>query len=331
MEQEWLRQLPKTDLHCHLDGSMELETVSALLAEQGIFISGEQLRKELLVSEDCTSLNEYLKKFDLPLRCLQREKGLKQSAMDLVKSAAAENVKYLEIRFAPMSSVSEGLSCKQVIESVLEGIAKAEQYCDLKASVIVCAMRHYTMEANLLMLQCAREYLGVGICALDLAGDEAAFPTSGYRELFQQAKRLDMPFTIHSGECGSIQNVREAIELGAGRMGHGIALIQDPSLMKLCREKRIGIELCPSSNFHTKAVKTWKEYPLQQFLKQGLPVSVNTDNRTVSNTSITKELIKVSENVGLEKDQIRQLILNSIEISFADDNTKHRLLREMGN
>ncbi len=140
-----------------------------------------------------------------------------------------------------------------------------------------------------------------------------------------------MPFTIHSGECGSIQNVREAIELGAGRMGHGIALIQDPLLIKQCRDKRIGIELCPSSNFHTKAVNAWKEYPLLQFLEHGLPVCVNTDNRTVSNTSITKELIKVSENMGLEKDQIRQLFINSVEISFADDQIKHRLLREMGN
>ncbi len=331
MEQEWLWQLPKTDLHCHLDGSMEPETVSVLLADQGISMTGEQLQKELLVSEDCTSLKEYLKKFDLPLLCLQTEKGLRQAAIDIVERAAAENVKYLEIRFAPMSSVSGGLSCKRVIESVLEGIAKAEQYSDIKASVIVCAMRHYTMDSNLLMLQCAREYLGAGVCALDLAGDEAAFPTSGYQELFKQAKRLEMPFTIHSGECGSIQNVKEAIELGAGRLGHGIALIQDSSLMKQCRDKGIGIELCPSSNFHTKAVNTWKEYPLLQFLEHGLPVSVNTDNRTVSNTSVTTELIKVSENMGLEKDQIRQLIINSIEISFAEDDIKHRLLREMGN
>ncbi len=331
MEQEWLRQLPKIDLHCHLDGSMNLDTVSVLLAEQGITVPPEQLRKELLVSENCTGLEEYLQKFDLPLLCLQSEKGLKQAAVDLLKSAAAENVKYLEVRFAPMSSAKGGFSCSRVIESVLEGITQAEGYWDIKASVIVCAMRHDSPEMNLKMLKIAREYLGAGVCALDLAGDEAAFPTSGQRELFQSAKRLDMPFTIHSGECGSILNVQEAIALGAKRMGHGIALIKDSSLMEQCREKRIGIELCPTSNFQTKAVNTWEEYPLKRFLEKGLLATINTDNRTVSNTSVTKELLKINENMGFEKDTIRQLLFNSIEISFAADPIKHRLLREMGN
>ncbi|MGB8451939.1 MAG: adenosine deaminase [Anaerocolumna sp.] len=283
-----------------------------------------------MVSEDCTSLKEYLQKFNLPLQCLQTEKGLKLAASDLLKSAAAENVKYLEVRFAPMSSITGGLNCSQVIESVLKGITEAERQWDIKASVIVCAMRHYSLEMNLLMLRCAREYLGEGVCALDLAGDELAFPTSGQRELFQLAKRLDMPFTIHSGECGSVLNVKEAMELGAKRMGHGIALKEDISLMGECRDKRIGIELCPTSNFQTKAVTGWEEYPLQQFLDEGLLTTVNTDNRTVSNTTVTKELFKLSEKLGLEKDIIQQLLQNSVEISFAADYIKHRLFKEMG-
>lgn len=329
MEQEWLQQLPKVDLHCHLDGSMNYETVSSLLEDQGIAISEKQLQKELQVSDDCTSLAEYLQKFDLPLQCLQTEKGLKQAAIDLLKSAAAENVKYLEVRFAPMFSISGGLSCNKVIESVLNGIIQAEKQWDIQASVIVCAMRHYSMDMNLEMLRCAREYLGEGVCALDLAGDEGTFPTSEHKELFHMAKRLDMPFTIHSGECGSLENVKEAIELGAKRMGHGIALQKDISLMRKCRDKKIGIELCPTSNFQTKAVNSWDEYPLQMFLKSDLLATINTDNRTVSNTSVTKELFKVCENIGLEKDIIKKLLQNSVEISFAADHIKHRLLKEM--
>lgn len=329
MEQEWLRQLPKIDLHCHLDGSMNFETVSCLLEEQGISIQEKQLQKELLAPEDCISLEEYLQKFNLPLQCLQTEKGLKQAAADLLESAAGENVKYLEVRFAPMSSITGGLNCSKVIESVLNGIAEAERQLDIKASVIVCAMRHHSTEMNIKMLRCAREYLGEGVCALDLAGDEANFPTSYQRELFQLAKRLDMPFTIHSGECGSILNVQEAMELGAKRMGHGIALKKDISLMRECKNKRIGIELCPSSNFQTKAVNTWEEYPLRQFLEEGLLVTINTDNRTVSNTTVTKELLKLSETIGLEKDVIRQLLQNSVEISFAADHMKDRLFKEM--
>lgn len=330
MEQEWIRQLPKTDLHCHLDGSMDPNTVFTLLKETGFTIDGDQLVKELMVSEDCESLEEYLKRFDLPLRCLQTEAGLKQAAFDLLKNAATENVKYLEVRFAPMSSALKGLGCKQIIESVLRGIQAAEQQWDIKASVIVCAMRHYSKAQNEQMLYCAREYLGEGVCALDLAGDEGAFPTKDFRELFQLAKRLDMPFTIHSGECGSILNVEEAINLGAKRLGHGIALSKDSNLMKQCRDKRIGIELCPTSNFQTKAVTAWEEYPLRQFLKEGLLATVNTDNRTVSNTTITKELTKLKENMGITEDEIRRLLINSIEISFAADDIKHSLIGEMG-
>lgn len=330
MDQEWLKSLPKIDLHCHLDGSMDIDTVRDLLADIGVSKTVSQLQKELLASDDCASLEEYLKTFDLPLKCLQTAKGLKRAALDLIRNASQENVKYIEIRFAPMSCVKEGLSCKQVIESVLEGINEARQFYDTKASVIVCAMRHDTMEDNLSMLKCAREYLDEGICGLDLAGDEEAYPTSRFRELFQKAKQLDMPFTIHSGECGSVENVREAIDLGARRLGHGIALARDLSLMVQCREKRIGIEMCPTSNFQTKAARSWIEYPLQTFIDNGLLVTINTDNRTVSNTSITKELLTVSQNMGLEKEQIHKLMLNSIEIAFADDQTKDWLIREMG-
>ncbi|MFU0828789.1 MAG: Adenosine deaminase [Lachnoclostridium sp.] len=330
MDQGWLSILPKIDLHCHLDGSMDTETVHDLLAERGIYKSIRQLQNELLVSDDCVSLKEYLKTFDLPLFCLQTEKGLKQAAVNLLKNAANENVKYIEVRFAPMSCVREGLSCKQVIESVLSGIETGKQLYNIEASVIVCAMRHDTMEDNLLMLKCAREYLGTGVCGLDLAGDEKAYPTSGFRELFKKARELKMPFTIHSGECGSIENVREAVAFGAKRLGHGIALAMDPSLMEICKEKRIGIEMCPTSNFQTKAVTSWEEYPLLTFMDYGLPVTVNTDNRTVSNTSMTKELLTVSKNLELNKEQIIKLLRNSIEISFAEDNVKDRLLKEMG-
>jgi adenosine deaminase len=281
------------------------------------------------VTNDCPSLEEYLQKFDLPLQCLQTEKGLKLATIDLLKNAASENVKYLEVRFAPMSSLNKGLNCNKVIESVLSGIEEGQRRWDIKASVIVCAMRHYSLEKNLDMLRHAREYFGEGVCALDLAGDEFSFPTSEQRELFRLAKQLNMPFTIHSGECGSVINVEEAIDLGAKRLGHGIALCKDISLIRQCKEKRIGIELCPTSNFQTKAVKSWEEYPLQLFVENGLLATINTDNRTVSNTTVTNELLSVCKNVDLEEDRILKLLKNSVEISFAADSIKHDLFKEM--
>ena len=334
MNVEWISQLPKLDLHCHLDGSVTSDTIEVLLQDPGVFSGGqvaekEQLREKLQVSPDCTSLTEYLEKFDLPLSCLQTEEGLNLAAYTTLEKAAQENIKYIEMRFAPMSSVGKGLNCEKVIEAVLFGIKKAERDLDIKAGVIVCAMRHYSLESNIHMLKCARNYLGEGVCALDLAGDESAFPTREQRELFVAARKLEMPFTIHSGECGSIENVREAIGLGAKRLGHGIALKKSRELMSLVKEKNIGIEMCPTSNFQTMAVTSWKEYPLNLFLDQGLLATINTDNRTVSNTTITKELIKISENLKIDEEKILKLTRNSIEIAFADDNIKHNILKQV--
>ena len=182
--------------------------------------------------------------------------------------------------------------------------------------IIVCAMRNHSEEQNLAMLKCAREYLGEGVCALDLAGDESAYPTACFRNIFQEAKRLGMPYTIHSGETGNLENVREAWELGAARIGHGIALKKDPELMKAYAKTGIGVEMCPTSNFQTKAVQTWQDYPLRQFLDAGIKVSVNTDNRTVSGTTMTQELAKVYEQYGRDEELIFTLLKNAADTAF---------------
>ena len=226
-----------------------------------------------------------------------------------------------------MLSVNEALDCKKVIESVIDGLKEAERKYGVYASAIVCAMRHHSEEQNLEMLRVAREFLGHGVCALDLAGDESRFPTRLFREMFGEARRLDMPFTIHSGECGSVDNVREAIELGAKRMGHGIALQKSSELQMVCRNKRIGIEMCPTSNLQTRAVEDLSFYPLEAFVKKDIPVSINTDNRTVSGTTITQEIKLVMEQLHQPEEVILQCTKNAIETAFADDAIKHELYR----
>ena len=272
----------RVELHCHLDGSLNIDFVDRMLRKQGIIIERTELEEKLKVKPDCTSLTEYLEKFDLPLQCLQTKEGLEQAAYELVMDAAKDNVAYLEVRFAPMLSTEKGLTCTEVIDSVVRGLKKGERESGTYAYAIVCAMRHHSLEQNLEMLQAAKPFVGKGVCALDLAGDESGFPTNLFRELFLQAKEWKIPFTIHSGECGSVDNIREAIALGAKRLGHGIALEKSPELRQLCKEKGIGIEMCPTSNLQTKAVEDFNSYPLKQFLEEGLLVSVHTDNRTVS-------------------------------------------------
>ena len=315
----------KVELHCHLDGSLNIDSVQEMLREQGKHYTKEELKEKLEVRPDCTSLTEYLEKFDLPLQCIQTKTGLKRVAYELVRDVAAENVKYIEVRFAPMLSRHQGLKCREIIESVIEGLKEAEAEYGVFANVIVCAMRHHSPEMNLEMFRVAREFLGNGVCALDLAGDESAFPTKNFRELFLEAKKYDMPFTIHSGECGSVDNVREAIELGAKRMGHGIALEKSEELQALCSKKRIGVEMCPTSNLQTKAVNDLKYYPLERYVKANIPVSINTDNRTVSGTTMEKEIEIVRTELHQPEEIIVQCTKNAIETAFASDEVKQRL------
>ncbi len=318
----------RVELHCHLDGSLNVDFVDEMLRQQGVVYKREELKEKLMVRPDCTSLTEYLEKFDLPLRCLQTKEGLKRAAYELVRDVSKEHVRYIEVRFAPMLSTEQGLSCREVIASVVEGLKAGEREYKVFASVIVCAMRHHSLEQNMQMLTEACEFVGKGVCALDLAGDESAFPTSLFRELFIRAKEWGIPFTIHSGECGNVDNIREAIELGAKRLGHGIALEKSPELCKRCKEKGIGIEMCPTSNFQTKAVASPKDYPLKQFMDEGLLVSIHTDNRTVSGTSLFGEEQVVREQLQLSRDTLNQCTVNAIQTAFTSNEIKQQLMEE---
>lgn len=321
--------MKRVELHCHLDGSLNVDFVDAMLRKQGINIERKELEEKLKVKPDCTSLTEYLEKFDLLLQCLQTKEGLEQAAYELVMDAAKDDVAYIEVRFAPMLSTEKGLTCTEVIDSVVHGLKKGERESGTYAYAIVCAMRHHSLEQNLDMLKAAKPFVGKGVCALDLAGDESAFPTRLFRELFIQAKEWQIPFTIHSGECGSVDNIREAIELGARRLGHGIALEKSPELRLLCKEKGIGIEMCPTSNLQTKAVEGLDSYPLKQFLEEGLLVSVHTDNRTVSGTTMEQEEKLVKERLQISEEMWLQCTRNAIQTAFASEEIKQKLMEEL--
>lgn len=312
----------KVELHCHLDGSLSPSYIRSQLGED-ITLS------QLQVSEECRNLAEYLEKFDLPLLCMQTEEGLRRAGYDFIQSCAAENVQYVEVRFAPMLSLQKGLSPEHVIQAVLEGLEQGKQKFAVDYQVIVCAMRHHSQEENLRMLKAARLFLREGVCAADLAGNEAAYPMTEFLELFAQVKKMEMPFTIHAGECGNAKNIRDAIEAGAKRIGHGIAMRGNDEIQKLCRERHIGIEMCPRSNLQTKAVEELSRYPLREFLDHGLRVTINTDNRTVSNSTLTKEFAFIQESFGITDEEVIKMTRNAVEVSFAEDEIKERLHRKI--
>lgn len=329
---DFIQTLKKIDLHCHLDGSLSEEVIAVMAKEAGVPLPQERtlLSKRLRVESDCKSLAEYLRHFDIPVACLVTEQNLERAVIDVMRQAVAENVIYIELRFAPLLSVHPGLSCTQVIESVVRGIQKGQAQYPVMANAILCAMRHDTVEDNIAMMRTGRTFLGQGICAVDLAGDEAAHPVLEQKAFFAEAKALDMPYTIHAGECGSAQSVRDAIALGAGRIGHGVAMRDDPQTRALCRREGIGIELCPISNLQTKAVSDWAMYPMRQFLDEGLYATVNTDNRTVSDTTITREMRALVEYAGLTETDLLRLVRNSVEVAFLEPEAKEKLLKKIG-
>ena len=322
MTRDELVALPKVELHCHLDGSLSRNFIEKRIGRK---VSQE----ELSVSDDCRSLNEYLEKFDLPGQCLMDEEGLREAGYDVLRSMHQENVCYAEVRFAPLLSETSDMDCRKVIEAVIAGMNKGKQDFGVEYGIITCAMRHHSAEENLRMFQIVREYLGDGVCAADLAGAEALYPMSEFMDVFETVKKLGMPFTLHAGECGNVQNIIDSVEAGAGRIGHGIAMRGHRELQSELAKQGIGIEMCPISNLQTKAVQSTAEYPLREFLDAGLKVSINTDNRTVSNTSLTKELEFVQKTYDVSDKEIRKMMQNAVETAFAGDDVKERLQKKM--
>lgn len=320
MNSEQLKSLPKIELHCHLDGSLSREFIETHLHRA---VS----QSELSVTDDCQSLVEYLEKFDLPCACLKDERGLFDAGYDILKTMHADNVCYAEIRFAPLLSVTETMDAKAVIEALLRGLERGRADFNVDYNVITCAMRHDSAEDNFKMVKAARQFLGAGVCAADLAGAESLYPMSEFMDLFQRIKALGMPFTLHAGECGSSVNIADAVKAGAGRIGHGIAMRLDEDVRRTVKAAGVGVEMCPISNLQTKAVAGTWEYPIKMFLDEGILVSVNTDNRTVSNTSLTKELDFIQKTYGITDDEVLRMMRNAAATAFADDDIKHKLYK----
>lgn len=324
---EYIEKMPKIELHCHLDGSVPIETLYQLAKDSQLSIPNniKDFSKLVTAPQDCESLVEYLQRFDIPIGALQTAENLSTAAYSLVKECSKENVVYLEVRFAPLFHLQKGLTLNQVVEGVLQGLEKGRQDFGVEYGLILCGMRHQPVEENTVLLQLAEDYKNKGVVAVDLAGDEKGFPVGGQADFFIKAKELGIPYTIHAGEADGAESIWNALKLGTKRIGHGIAMKDDPKLLKYCVEEGIGIEMCPISNLQTKAISSWEDYPYNFFYNAGAKVTINTDNRTVSQTNLTKELTTLNQYFGLTKEQLNQLYLNAVEVSFANREIKNKL------
>ena len=314
------------DLHLHLDGSLSLESVRELAAMQNLEVdrNDRALLNRLQVSPGCRDLNEYLEKFDYPCSLLQTSEALTLAVANLRRELAQQGLLYAEIRFAPQFHLNKGLTQDQVVAAACAGLEGE----GVKANLILCCMRMpNNHETNLETVQVAAKYLGRGVCALDLAGAEALFPTCDFEEEFALAKKLGVPYTIHAGEADGPGSIRKALEFGASRIGHGVRCIEDEALMAELAEKGIPLELCPTSNIQTCIFGKIGDYPIARLLDAGICATLNTDNMMVSGVSLSSEMDRMAELLTV--DQLRQVVANSVEAVFADEETKTWLRREV--
>ena len=314
------------DLHLHLDGSLPGECIERLAFMEGMHLEKEELIDKLQVGENCRDLNQYLEKFAFPLPLLQTEEAIAEAVFSQEEELKKQGLIYAEIRFAPQFHLQKGLTQEEVVEAALRGHRKS----DFEANLILCCMRMENNRAeNLETVRLAAKYLGEGVCAVDLAGAEALWPNEHFAEIFEEARKQGLPFTIHAGEALGTESVDSAIVMGAKRIGHGIRCLENPDTVKRLAEKKIPLELCPTSNLHTNIFERLSDYPLAELKKAGVLFTINTDNMTVSNTRIKKEWKQLAEAFSLSQEDILKSIGLSIEASFASPEVKERLREKL--
>lgn len=307
------------DLHLHLDGSMRPETVRELLEQKGIspWDSDDDAARALRVGDDCADLNDYLTKFEYPCMVLQTSGAIERAVYELAEDLVHQDVTYAEIRFAPQLSTKEGLTQEEAVKAAIEGAKEAEmEFDDIRIGLILCCMRGEDHEANIETVRVASKYYGNYVCALDLAGAEALYPTDLFNKEFELAKAEEIPFTIHAGEAAGPESIWRALEFGASRIGHGIRCLEDGALVDYLARHKIPLEICLTSNIQTKVYQNYDEYPVKELLLRGVHVTVNTDNMTVSGTNLKKERKKLLKYCDITKDDIALMEEYSYEARF---------------
>ncbi|WBW97862.1 adenosine deaminase [Oceanirhabdus sp. W0125-5] len=324
-----IKRLPKIELHCHLDGSVRPETLFELSKKEGLDLgveTVEEFRKLVEAPQDCKSLDEYLEKFDIANKVMQTKENITRITYELMEDVAADNVKYIEIRFAPLLHINKGLTFEEIVESVISGIKRGEEEFGIHGNLILSCMRTMPVEACFEVVEKGAKYLGKGVVAVDLCSSERA----GFPEVFKApinlAKKLGYRITIHAGETGIGENVLKSIELlDAERIGHGVYSKDCPEAYKLLKEKNVVLEVCPTSNVQTKAVVSYEEHPMKEYFEDGIKVTINTDNMTVSNTDLNKEYEILEDMNIFNEDDYKQMYMYGVEASFATEEVKEKL------
>jgi adenosine deaminase len=337
IDRDLLRRLPKAELHCHLDGSVRPQTLLDLAREYGQPMPRQDaasLGAYMLVS-DGHSLEDYLQRFSVTLSVMQTAAALERIAYELAIDAAADGVRYLEVRYAPILNVRHGLSLADAVIAPLRGLERAEQEKGIVGRVIVCGIRSMAPEVSLELAELAVAFRGRGVVGFDLAGGEAGHPAAAHQTAFAHAHRHGLACTCHAGEGDGPESVRQALQTCcADRIGHGTRLIEDPALLDYVNDRRVPVEICLTSNIQTGAATSYGAHPLREYYDRGVNVVLNTDNRLMSGTTLTDEYEHAARHLDFSFDELARMALNGFASAFLPYEQRQMMIadaeRELG-
>ncbi len=313
----------RVELHCHLDASVRLTTIAELAEEQGMSLP-RPVRELAVAPARPTSLPDYISRIDVALAVLQTTRALRRAAAELVEDWARDGVVYGEARFAPQLHRRRGLTLAQVLDAVAEGLAEGSATTGVPTGLILCCLRPDPVSTSLQVAELAAENAH-RVSGLDLAGDEA-LPAAPHIPAFRLAHSAGLPVTVHAGEARGPDSIREALDdLGARRIGHGVRAIQDDRLVERLARDAVPLEVCPKSNAQTGAVPSLAEHPARRLLRRGVPITVSTDGRTVSDTTLTEEFTLLRRHVGWSDADERAALHNAIAAAFLSPDQRERL------
>ena len=333
INQALLKQLPKVELHCHLDGSLRPESILDLSLKDKVKLPSldlDELTSYLKIGKKRGSLVDYIERFDITLSVMQTPESLTRFAYELIEDVAKENVRYIEVRYSPILHQEKGMTLDMAIESVKKGLKKGEKKFGVKSGIIVCGIRHISPEASLTLAELAVRFKNRGVVGFDLAGVEENFPAKEHREAFYLIRNNNINATIHAGEAFGPSSIHQAIhQCGANRIGHGTRLKDDKDLMNYINDHRIPLEVCLTSNWHTKSVRSLKFHPFKYYYDQGIRVTLNTDNRLMSDTTLTNEFMIAHQVFDFKLHDFREITITAIKSAFLPHNERRKMIKSI--
>ncbi len=324
--QETWRNFPKVELHVHIDCSLSYRAVRDLAPGTRL----ADWRDTFIGPTRCEDLVEFLVCVDPAIALMQTKQAVALAVDDMVDQLAADNVRYAELRFAPLLHTREGLAPELVVETALEAMHKAAERDGITCRMILCTLRHYTEAETLLTADLALRYADQGVVAMDLAADENSHPLDAHIAGYAKLRAEGLDVIAHAGEARGADSVHETLEkLGVSRIGHGVRSIEDPAVVDMLGERGVHLEVCPTSNIQTAVFADLADHSVQALRDAGLSVGINTDGRTVTNTTLSAEYLALERAFGWGQDAFRDANLAALAASFAPAEVKDALAREI--